>query len=779
MSPMRRARVLGAAVLLAVLLPQLAARAREDGVPADAPTRTFVSLRVNAIDRGETVAVLSGDDVMVATSALAKAGVPVATATHYKLFDDDFVLLRSLDPKITWSFDSENLSVDITLPPEFYGTKTIELLQARPESFMYSRDRSAFLNYSITADTGIGTSYFTETGATLGAGRIYTSFSDSPALGFARGLTNLTFDKPEYMRRTVLGDALATGGDLGGNPYLAGVQIGRAFDLNPYLVRFPTLGFSGSISAPGRADVYINGILVRSIPLQPGQFNLQGIAPPSGAGNTQIVITDSLGRSTTIGGPYYSAESLLTKGLTDYQYSAGFLRPNAFGFNDTYGPFAYVGGYRLGLTDSLTLGARFEGTGRLISGGPQADIGTSLGSFHVGGALSRSGGIKGAAYDAGYSYAGRRFGFSAAWEYESDGYATTTLSPFADRPVLTTSLSGNYALTPRAALSANFSHEDYRDSGSIESASLYLGLSFRDGVSLNVGAARTLTATPFAQPSTAMEYFVTMLLPSHGRATSTGYSTTSQGKTTTTLETQQPVPVGVGFGYRAALSNDPGALLSGEARYNGPIGTYDLTTGLPRQGQMASTFTLAGGIADVDGRVALSRPLTDSFALVDVPGQSHVDVYLNGQDMGKTDRSGKLVVPDVIPNYDNRIGIDERETSMNTEITNDRNYIAPGVRSGALVAYHVRKIVAFTGKLVVRTAGKEIVPALGAFDLVKGDAHASSDLGDGAQFYFENLPPGKYAGTIRYETGTCTFAVTIPEATQLITDLGTLTCVQR
>jgi outer membrane usher protein len=776
----RRMSALLATFILCGLILSIPVVAEVVTAPNEAPARTFVTLNVNDIDHGEAIAILSGSDVMLTASTLSKAGVPLDGAKHFKLYDDDFVSLKSLGPKITFTFDSDNLVVNIVLPPSVYGTKRIELQQTRPESFRFSHDHSAFLNYAVTADSQQGMSYFSEMGGTIGTGRIYSSFNDDPhSLGLTRGLSNFMFDSPNYMRRTILGDALAVGGDLGGSPYLTGIQVGRAFDLNPYFVRFPTLAFSGSISAPGRADIYVNGVLVRSVPLQPGQFSLQGVVPPSGVGNTQVVVTDALGHTATFGGPFYSAESLLTKGLTDYQYSVGFMRPNAFAANDYYSHLAYVGSYHLGLTNSLTLGGRLEGTSGVVSGGPELDLGTSFGSFHFTGALSRSGPTGGEAGDFAYGYAGRKFGFSAAVFYESDGYATTTLAPTSDRPIFSDSFSANVAITPRIGFTGNLSRDVFRDSGSSSSASVYLGLAFRSGISLNVGVARTLAVSPFAAPSNQTQYFVTMLLPSHGRATQTGYSQTQNGKTTITAENEQPVPVGVGFGYRVGVSNDPNAILSTDERYNGPIGTYELVTGLPRAGKMDSLFTLAGGVADVNGELALSRPLTDSFALVDVPGQSHIDVYLNGQDMGKTNKSGKLVVPNVIPNYDNRINIAEQNTAMNTEITTEHEFIAPGVRSGAIVAYGVKKVFAFTGKLVVRKDGKDLSPALGAFDLVKGSSRATSDLGDHAEFYFENVAAGEYVGTVRYTEGTCIFNVTIPRASKLITDLGTLTCVQR
>jgi outer membrane usher protein len=468
-------------------------------------------------------------------------------------------------------------------------------------------------------------------------------------------------------------------------------------------------------------------------------------------------------------------QGLLRQGLTDYQYSAGFLRPNAFSKDDRYGNFGWVGRYRFGVTDDISAGVRFEGTSGVLSGGPTVDIGTRLGSFHLGTGVSRSGAIRGAAADFAWGYSTRRFGLGANLQYQSDGYSTTSLSPQTDRAISSSAVSGSYSITPRTSFSVQLSHEAFRDSGTQSTASAFIGLSLGD-LGVTLGAARNIGTTVFGVASSGTSYFFTMMLAGKARGSTMLATTAAAGKTTSTLQLQEGVPTGIGFGYRAAISNDPGAILTGDARYNGAIGTYDLSTGIAAGSRPDATLTVAGGIAEVDGKFAFSRPLTGSFALVEVPGQSNVHVSLNGQDMGVTNRAGYLIVPDAVPYYDNRVRIDARQTSFDTVISDAKQEIAPGIRSGALVRYGVRTIVAFTGKVLIHDNRADIVPAAGDFTLSRNGKTYASDLGNDGEFYFENLTPGEYGGIVRYAGGTCRLNVNIAAGSKVVNDVGTLVC---
>ena len=91
----------------------------------------------------------------------------------------------------------------------------------------------------------------------------------------------------------------------------------------------------------------------------PGPFELNNIPVASGAGNAQIVVRDVFGRETTANQPYYYSTGVLERGLSEYVYSAGFVRDNFGSTSFDYGSPALLGFHRQGITDSLTAGGRF------------------------------------------------------------------------------------------------------------------------------------------------------------------------------------------------------------------------------------------------------------------------------------------------------------------------------------------------------------------------------------------------------------------------------------
>ena len=58
-------------------------------------------------------------------------------------------------------------------------------------------------------------------------------------------------------------------------------------------------------------------------------------------------------------------------------------------------------------------------------------------------------------------------------------------------------------------------------------------------------------------------------------------------------------------------------------------------------------LSAAGGIVYVGGRVGFSRPVTDSFGLVRVDRLEGVRVSLNNQEIGRTDASGEVFLPNL------------------------------------------------------------------------------------------------------------------------------------
>jgi outer membrane usher protein FimD/PapC len=97
------------------------------------------------------------------------------------------------------------------------------------------------------------------------------SFTRTGEGEFIRGYTSLTLDQRDSLRRWVIGDRFIGTGLLGGGAFLGGISVSRDFSLDPYLFRYPSLGFAGALLTPSTVDVYVNGILLRREQLPPGR----------------------------------------------------------------------------------------------------------------------------------------------------------------------------------------------------------------------------------------------------------------------------------------------------------------------------------------------------------------------------------------------------------------------------------------------------------------------------------------------------------------------------
>ncbi len=117
----------------------------------------------------------------------------------------------------------------------------------------------------------------------------------------------------------------------------------------------------GTIATPGTANVYVNGGLIRSVQLQPGSFNLSQIPVTAGNNAVAVVVRGDDGRTQTFGQSYFAVNSLLVKGMTDYDYSVGLVRRS--GSAAAYGMPALAATYRLGASAGAMFGGTLEATG--------------------------------------------------------------------------------------------------------------------------------------------------------------------------------------------------------------------------------------------------------------------------------------------------------------------------------------------------------------------------------------------------------------------------------
>jgi outer membrane usher protein FimD/PapC len=265
---------------------------------------------------------------------------------------------------------------------------------------------------------------------------------------------------------------------------------------------------------------------------------------------------------------------------------------------------------------------------------------------------------------------------------------------------------------------------------------------------------------------------------------SAGYKR-SGGTNTETLQAQKNSPAGEGCGYRVSLERSDSQTVSSTSinpffQYNARYGVYsgEYRGAFHDAGGKEEMYNLtaSGGIVYVGETIGLSRPVTDSFGLVKVDGLKDVRVYLNHQEIGRTDAGGKVFLPTLGSYEENRVSISDKDIPIEYSLPEISRYVSPPLRSGSLIRFEAKKIQAVTGKINVRTEGG-IRPVEYSEVMMRGKGkEAAFPTGRGGEFYLENVDPGEYEGSFVFKGKTCTIGLVIPKSEEMIVDLGSLVC---
>jgi len=129
--------------------------------------------------------------------------------------------------------------------------------------------------------------------------------------------TTVSTSFPDEMLTLRLGDTLTAGLPWTRSTRIGGIQLARNFSLQPYRTTAPLPAFLGSAALPSQVELFINGMRQSTSQVPAGPFQLNTLPSINGAGNAQVVLTDALGRATTLNFSLYDTQRLLQEGLSD------------------------------------------------------------------------------------------------------------------------------------------------------------------------------------------------------------------------------------------------------------------------------------------------------------------------------------------------------------------------------------------------------------------------------------------------------------------------------
>ncbi len=588
--------------------------------------------------------------------------------------------------------------------------------------------------------------------------------------------TAWTLDQPEKIARWRFGDTITGSIFWSGAARFAGIQYATNFNTQPNLVTFPLPGYQGEASIPSTVDVFVNSVLNQERMVNNGPYTFNNIPVISGAGTVQVVTQDILGRSQVVSFPYYASPLLLKPDLVDFSYELGFTRNNyALNSNDYGRPLA-VATYQRGITDHLTLGTHVEVLSDQQTLGFSANYllkNYGVASLAIAGGHNSFG--EGGLLEVGFVRQGSKLSYGFNTTVTSINYLQLGDMPNGSPPDLINQLFLGYSLADFGSLSASYTMVNSRNFSKGSSFSTtpsarlltatYSHNLFKN-ISLSIGFVGDL------RNSQTNQAFVTLVFSPDNTHIVSNYASWQNHQFLDALQLSKPTPLGTGYGYNLFASNNSNRYAGADLTAQTEIGSYTARLG-KGQGQANYELDASGSAIYFAGNGFLARKLTNSFALIQVPGYSNVDVFYQHQLMGHTDNNGNLLVTELLPYQENTLEIEPTTLPLDTQIETITKTVTPYYYSGVLARFSVNHLQGLVAHLLMPNG--KFVP-VGAEIRLHGDKGISYVVGYDGEFYLPDITHRILTGVVEWNDESYCFTLNVPKSAEAIIELGSVLC---
>lgn len=236
------------------------------------------------------------------------------------------------------------------------------------------------------------------------------------------------------------------------------------------------------------------------------------------------------------------------------------------------------------------------------------------------------------------------------------------------------------------------------------------------------------------------------------------------------------------WGFRAFVSGD------GQASPQGPLGhhifdhefgqvTYksqigQIYAGVDRiDGLTTVQGELVGSISIIDNAVFLSNRIDQSFAIVDT-GTPRIRVRYENRDMGRTNSSGRALVPDLLAFQPNHLSIEPLDAPVDAEVDATDREVRPLDRAGVVVSLPV-KISHGALLRIVDATGQPL--QVGSSATLKS-TNVAVTVGYDGEAYVVGLQPHNEVSVAQTDGRQCTVTFDYKALPGTIPTLGPLVC---
>ncbi|MGJ7462314.1 fimbria/pilus outer membrane usher protein [Halomonas sp. MA07-2] len=735
------------------------------------PEELWLEATVNDQRRRTSVLVLLRDDqdVWVSASDLEQWRIAPPDDAPFDHHGEAFHRLESLG--IDVELDRRRSTLDMTVPAALFADTRLEGL-GRDRVPLTASSLGAFFNYDLSSTHGSGEtrhSGLLEQGVFNGWGSGVNRLvvrdnapGDQPAV--VRLDTQWRRDDPDSMRTLRLGDTTSLGTAWSGGVRFGGLQWGSNFSTRPEMVTLPLLSMAGEAALPSTVDLYVNDALRLRREVPPGPFAIDEIPMITGQGQAQLVVRDILGREQLITQPFYASSRLLRPGLKDYSVELGVIRQDYGRASNAYGRALGTATYRTGLTNWLTT----ELHAQVLEDQQMAGMGGSWllpfgGVMHAAYAASQADGRQGELMTLGLQRQGWPLSLGVESQFASEDFMRLGMRQGFALPRqqhrVSTSLSSGRA----GSMNLSYTAQHFDDRDDVEIVNL--------GYSKGLGAFGYLTLSALhimenGETGLRAGFSIPLGMP----RTRASLNISERGERRQgSVQIQRSLPVGRGFGYRVRTGLGEDDLHQASLGLQTDYQTYQLEAS-QRRDQTAGRAGVRGGVAWLGGDVFASRHIDRSFAVVQLPGFSDVQVYADNQPVARTNRHGNALVPRLRAYERNRISIEQADLPLGAKVGSLEMQVSPYYRSGVALRFPVTHSRDAFFRILLESG--EPMPVGAVVEDARGEHFP---VGHRGEAFVTDLESTSLLRAL-WQGQACEFTLDVPDIEEVFLELGDVIC---
>lgn len=712
---------------------------------------------------------------------------------------------------VTVTYDTAKLELHVAVPVDRQGGQSISALERsdpsegtqatlKPARFSGSLTLAARQSYvwspsvargwdPLRVSGDLALNFFGKDGVYLFGQGEYDEGSGDP---FHRGNVVLFHDDTDNALRTSLGDVTPVPAGFQSSPLLAGLSFQRLFgELQPFRNVRPSGLFRFSLDRTSTVDVVVNGNTIRTLRLEPGQYDMKDFPLFNGLNDVELYVVDEFGRHLLAAFSQFFSARLLNPGVAEFGATLGLPQLRDTGDElkyDDRNP-AFSGYFRYGITQDLTFGVNLQGSQKQWLAGAELGWASPIGTLSfVAGFSDIDKLATGNSYLVSYDLSAENVWFlkspqlNLSYLHTSEFFASLgTLTPDEPREQ---EMRGRLSFRLPLEIGMGFSGSHTQGRGAEPNETRY-GVSVSYGLGFaDLTASGERTERDFEPEENRL--LVSLSLPFSDRDNArTSYDSRNDQMQAEYARFQRDEVDD--YGVRVALLRDRDRLTgSGELAYNAnrfdvllqhdAIADANMTT---IQSQRSS-YTVATQLAYANGSIAFGRPVGQRFAIIaahDTLSDSPVGISQNRSStkrQAETDFFGPALVSAGNAYQPASLFVDVENLPQGYDAGTGQYDMIPGAASGYAMTVGSEASHVVVGNLV-DTQGAPLA-------LLGGEVR-SRDQSDfkpvlvftnkAGRFFAEGLAPGRY-NMILGPALDIIVPLEVPDETKGTIDVGTI-----